>query len=94
MCCSTCFSSLVLVPMEKLLKSTLSTPSVFGEVERCPACPAPRHESLGCQADADAADGLAQVGDVAHEAEVKFVHGGRAERFGIAQGEQLRAARN
>ena len=27
----TCFSSLVLVPIEKLLKSTLSTPSVLGD---------------------------------------------------------------
>ncbi len=49
-------------------------------------------EALGGQADAHSADWFAEVIRIAHVAEVEFVHGGRAERFGVAQAEQLGAA--
>ena len=49
-------------------------------------------ETLRGQADAHSAHRFAQVIGVAQVAEVEFVHGGRAERFGVAQVEQLRAA--
>ena len=44
------------------------------------------------QADADSAHRFAQVRGVAQVAEVEFVRGGRAERLGESQVEQLRAA--
>ena len=50
------------------------------------------HKALRNQADARTAHRLAEIGDVAHIAQVEFIHCCRAEGLGIAQRKQLRAA--
>ena len=89
----TCLSSLVLVPIVKLLKPTLSTPSVLGDSGTIPGFPWIDLEALRGQTDADSSDRFAKVIRVAQVAEAKFIHGGRAERFGVAEAKQLRPAR-
>ena len=76
------------------MKSTLSTPSVLGDKRNDARRILTHHESLRRQADANAADRLAQVRRVAHEAEVEFVDGRRTDGLGIAQRNQLRAAQD
>ncbi len=49
-------------------------------------------ESLGDEADAFSAYGLAEVGEVAGVADVEFIDGGRAEALGVGEGDQLGAA--
>ena len=48
-------------------------------------------ESLGGEGHVASADGLAEVGVVAHETEVELIHHGRAERLCIAERQQLGA---
>jgi hypothetical protein len=87
----TCVSSLVLVPMVKLLKPTLSTPSVPATAHDSRSSLAPTSKALGSQTYADTSDGLAQIIRVAQVAKAKFIDRRRTERFRVAQAEQLRA---
>ena len=50
------------------------------------------YESLRCQADAESADGFAEIVVIAHVAEVEFIDRRRPQRFSVAQAEQLSAS--
>ena len=64
----------MLVPIVKLLKPTLSTPSVFGERHDARRAGA-GDEALRRETGADAADGFTEVDRIAQIAEAEFVDG-------------------